>query len=375
MTLTTDRRILTEMSHLFSSLLDTPDVVTDDQKMTVHGLKIFRAGTFKDSMGNEATWDPIHLSQMELHFSHLHNSGTFPNVPLREGHVFNIQSVIGYVTRVFRDGNYLRADLQFTEPDKFAKWVRGTYRARSLEVSAYESNAGATYWPTVFGLAFVDIPAVEGLYSKQDGKGHVYEQVTPLAENGTPATTTPPNPPAQSPPAQPAATNFTNVPAPAMTAPPSAQSFTINQGQKDECKVQDFTAVQAHITQLETRNRTLETHFQESVKAARNNFVDQLVKDNKIIAPQAESMKTLAASMNDEQFENFKKVYETAPTAPLLGTFTTGTSNHNGTGGGVASRIGELKEIVDMLALTEGREFAMKSEPGKELARLTASTS
>jgi len=57
-----------------------------------------------------------------------------------------------------------------TEPGAVKKFERGTFRSRSIEIGPYESNNGKITAPAVLGLAMVDIPAVEGLFQRQDSK-------------------------------------------------------------------------------------------------------------------------------------------------------------------------------------------------------------
>lgn len=309
-------------------------------------LKIFKSGTFKDSMGFQRTWEPEHLEQMIFNYNLLKNRGIFPNVPVREGHpgIFGSGgSVQGWIDTLRHADEFLVADLSITEPEALAKWERGTYRGRSLEVGMYETNDESTYWPTVMGLAFVDIPAVEGLYNKQtaeppDKKNkstfHFSQVLLDDKEitvegdqNPQPPAPTPPAPapaPAPAPPQPPApapapAPNPAPAPAPAPEPAPAPQQqhsmFKIN-GQD----VQDAAAVQTHIT-------SLESFVKETRDLNRKNFVSGLVASNKVLASQKEGMEALVLTMTDAQYEAFTKLHETTPPMPLLG-------NHGNQGGG-----------------------------------------
>lgn len=318
---------------------------------TITGLRIFKAGTFKDSMGYQRTWLEEHLEQMVFNFDLLRSKGILPHVPVREGHpgIFGSGgTVVGYFLnlRVEKadETSFLVSDLEITEPDAVGKWERGTYRGRSLEVGMYEDNNETTYWPTVMGVAFVDIPAVEGLYSRaqqnspdQKSKFHFSQtlmdddkETTPMAgENQNGGGQTPPTPPAgdgqgqqQQPPAPTPPAPEPTPPAPAPAPAPggehsnqgTAQHFTINGVQ-----TADFAAVQAHIN-------TLEGFRKETTEQARKDFVTSLATDKKIAAGQVESLQELALTYSDAQFDAFKASYAAAPTMSLL-------SNHAGSGG------------------------------------------
>lgn len=148
---------------LFASTgtLDTPPVAGH----AVVGMKIFRVGSFKNSAGESTKWTAADLRQMVENFHALRSNGIFPNIPVRENHGRDVREVVGYFTDLRVDGKFLVADLDLTEPTAAERYTRGTYRARSLEVGSYETNNGEVYYPTVMGLAFCDIPAVEGLYA------------------------------------------------------------------------------------------------------------------------------------------------------------------------------------------------------------------
>jgi len=309
-------------------------------------LKIFKSGTFKDSMGFQRTWESEHLEQMVFNYTLLKNRGIFPNVPVREGHagIFGSGgSVQGWFDAMRHEGEFLVADLLITEPDALGKWERGTFRGRSLEVGMYETNDESTYWPVVMGLAFVDIPAVEGLYNKQtadppnkDKKSTFHfsqvllddKEITVEGDqNPQPPAPTPPAPapaPAPAPPQPPAPAPApptppapAPAPAPESTAPAPQQHsmFKIN-GQD----VQDVAAVQTHIT-------SLESFVKETRDLNRKNFVSGLVTGNKILASQKEGLEALVLTMTDSQYEAFTKLHVDTPPLPLLG-------NHGDQSGG-----------------------------------------
>lgn len=141
-----------------------PTTTTDRGTIIVHGKKIFRAGTFKDSLGIEHTWTTDDLDKMVGHFHLLRTNAALVGVPLRVDHSFSARDLVGWISDVYRLGEFLYGDLHFTEWSAYVKWENGTYEPVSSEIAAYETNAGETFHPTLIGVAFVDIPAVEGLY-------------------------------------------------------------------------------------------------------------------------------------------------------------------------------------------------------------------
>jgi hypothetical protein len=147
----------------------------------IENFAIFRAGKFKDGAGNLNEWTHADLDQMVQNFYTLKTGGILPNVPVRENHSRDVRSIGGYFADMRRIGDILYADLEITEPDVYARYERGTYRSRSLEVGAYEANNGQIYFPVVQGVAFCDIPAVEGLFSVASSS-YSAEQVLDLIE-------------------------------------------------------------------------------------------------------------------------------------------------------------------------------------------------
>jgi hypothetical protein len=320
---------------------------------TLSGLRIFKTGTFTDAYGMEWTWEDAHLEQMVFHYKLLRDNDVLPNVPVRADHDRSVNSVIGYLGEVYReDGaeNFLAADIEITEPDAWEKWERGTYRSRSLEIGMYETNNGAMYFPVVLGLAFVDLPAVEGLYGRSgrrstafslvdDKEQSVAEETETPPEGQTPGQTeqTPP-PEGQAPPAGPASgggeaesTGNERPPAESQNPPQTAEGTGTPATQVHSFRLHgqatnDFAAVQRHI-------ETLESTVREQVQAGRSAFVQTLASENKIAASQIEGMTALAQGMSDTQFAEFQKLYAEAPASSLF-------AQHAAGGGGTPTPAG-----------------------------------
>ena len=433
--------------------------VSDTPKATkiVHGKKVFRAGTFKDSSGTLHTWTIEQLDQTVANFHHLRENNLLGAVPLRVDHTFSARDVVGWISDLYREGDYLLADLHFTETAAFSKWDNGTFEPVSSELAPYETNSGDIYYPTLIGVAFVDIPAVEGLFrassvdtervtavfvnpSMLDSKtGSVYERGT---EDHMPASSTPtkspfnpelsalttaelleqvsthtakkaaPKPaaaeeapaaeapaevetPAEAPaeagaadeaPAAPAApaVESPTPKAPVAVDPPAAAevegdptepptptapvavdpaapvevvegepipvteprdpavhgaAHSVMTFRVNGVPLTDPAVVQAHIDALET--------FRSShIDGERREFVTGLVRDNKILAGQAEALTDLALSMDLAQFSKFKASYEAAGASPLM-------ASHGRSGDASAPVMGgkSMEDIKDELSI------------------------
>lgn len=347
---TLDRRPLVAVpTNMFAS--NVKERTNSDGNHVLEGLRVFKVGTFTDMFGYEHTWDEIHLDQMAMHYQLLKDGGYFPDVPVRADHSSSVRNVVGYFESVYRDPadpSFLASDIEFTEPDAWDKWQRRTWRSRSIEIGMYETNDGRSFWPVVMGLAFVDIPAVEGLHGRQNSVGFSQAiidneegQVPPdintdpegwikavnyaawvqaaeyaqacqdweravmyaqALEDEASKQTTPP---------QPSITPATPPPAPAQhQAPPPVGGhpllFRVN-GQQTA----DFRAIQSHID-------TLESFREETVKLGRTTFVEELAKNNKIMASQIPSMSLHAQSLSDEQFASFRATFEAAPSNAMF---------------------------------------------------------
>lgn len=336
-----------EAAALFSlTLLDEHQATNET---IVRGMKVFRTGTFKDSLGRQSTWTTKDLCDIVAHFAQLRSSGVLPNVPVRADHTATVKDIVGWFVDVRVEGDFLLADVEFTEPDALARYNRGTYRNKSLEVGTYETNDGNKYNPVVLGLAFVDIPAVEGLF-----RHPAASQGTSGEGDKSPATGEPAN--HQGAPAMGTESNKTpdkttdgtpTPPAPAQHQQPPAAPFTFR---VKGTEVTDFGAVQAHITQLETANTALETFRTETIESGRLEFVSQLAKDNKIANPQVEQFQALAKSMSTEQFDQFKAGWEAAPKMNVFGQHNSDGTGEGGQQGDPAldrkAEIETLEEIV-----------------------------
>lgn len=297
-----------------------------DGTAEVEGLKVFKAGTFRDSMGIQNTWDVEHLTQMVFNFDMLRERGVLPNVPVRADHSSSVDKLVGWINALRVDGNFLRADYKFTEPDAAEKFDRKTYLNRSAEIGLYETNDEAFYWPVFLGFAFVDLGAVEGLYSQPERKFTVItDKETAVPESNT-----------QTPPPAPA--GLFNRP----TAGGTEQPVTFSIGGRT---VADPVAVQSHISVLEK--------FQsDAMEAARKGYIESLATDGKIAAPQVDGLKAFADTLSDEQFAAFRTTWDAAPKTGLFERHGNGVSNTDGKQGttdtGQPTEVEELEAVVAM---------------------------
>ncbi len=331
---------------------------TNTGNTLIKGMRVFRTGTFKDSWGEQHTWEAPHLAQMVFNFELLRSGGLLEHVPVRDGHPSLFGGggeVVGWVTSLYVQDNFLLADFEVTEPAAVGKLDRGTYRARSSEIGFYETNDEAMYWPVFMGFAFVDIPAVEGLFSHNAGQDFTIvterdidvanenKNVVPPAPGQAGETQPGPGDPeapegggAATPAAStsttggvvtdesgnPTATEPGNQPAeqPGGTEQPTQHGYFFTVGGQ---RVNDFVAVQRHID-------TMEQTLREQERSAREEFVKGLAGSGRIPATQIDSLTAHALSLSPEQYETFSVSYGDASPAPLF------AHHGNGSGGGTA---------------------------------------
>lgn len=337
----------------------------DNGVYVVEREPVFRSGVFRDSMGDQMTWEPLHMKQMLDNFTYLKSSGVFVNVPVRDGHpgwlingLPGSGAVVGWHTGIdvatlaspidAVEYDYILASYELTDPRAIQLKESGTYRNRSSEILRYYTNAEAEYWPVYGGFAFVDIPAVEGLnFARDVNAGNAV---------GSPSQTryfvmsdtkeiqmTAPVP--ASPPVQPSAPQTSGQPAQPIApaqAPTSQHVFTVN-GKATT----DYAAVQRHIT-------VLESAATEARDAGRAAFVTGLVQRNLILGTEENvtRMTEFAQSLTDEQFEQWRVGYDGLQSPSLLSRHAApaaGSANVGVTSGHLAPEADALsvaKEIV-----------------------------
>lgn len=311
----------------YEKTVKNKDTGEDQTALIVEGKPIFRSGTFSDSMGYEHTWETLHINQMVDHAALLSSRDIFSDIPVRKGHpdwggLFSepvrnaMDELIGYMSNLRSeervnptDGQtytYLLADLEILEETAIKNIKSGLWRNVSAEVSTYVTNGNAEYWPVMYGVAYVDIPAVEGLKSQHSKAANQYSIILEEDMGTDPTKPQPPVPGSdeKDKPEEKGGAGAQNHSA-QQQAP---ISFTI--GGKTTT---DFAAVQRHITELENSNAAHEQFKKETLEAARTDFVKGLVASNKINATQEEATIEFAKAQTEENFEAWKSLMEGAP--------------------------------------------------------------
>lgn len=313
--------------------------------LIVEDVAVFRSGSFSDSMGRRNTWEHEHLASMVTNFNMLRDRNIFSDVPVRSGHpgwLINGQEGNGKVVGYHRDlrvetrqsthddneYEYLITSYEIIDPEAQQAIKSGLWRNRSAEVGTYITNDDAEYFPVYFGVAYVDIPAVEGLngFAKSNHNTRIIEEESMSADQQVVTPVAPKLPTAPAVPVAPEVSAHTApVVAEPVTEPVVQAQPVVTHGQEsavmafsiDGRQVQDFAAVQQHINVLEAfRNETIES--------ARVDFVNGLVKDGKILASNADATVEFAKSLSDEQFGAWRTTQEAAPQHPILGQFDAG---------------------------------------------------
>lgn len=317
---------------------------------TVRNLPVFKTGTHTDSQRRVQTWGLSDLEQMVANFTKLEDS--FPNIPVRKDHSRSVEQIAGYVSRLHTDGDLLLADFNFTEPEDADKWERGTFRSRSAEVGAFQTNDGTVHNPVFQGFAFVDIPAVEGLFSKTDQP----KDVRFFTEADMTIKPDPVAVPVAVPVVEPVV-----APVVELTKPVEAATFTIN-----GVETSDYTAVAAHLVRLET-------FADEQRTAGRSAFATALGTDKKIGAPQVEAMSEFALMLDDQQFAKLEAVYAAAPVLPLLADHSAGSvTNPDGEDGKLTAA---QQELADAEAIVlQHRRSGMTQDQIEKTASFTKLT-
>lgn len=328
-------------------------------------VPVFRTGTFRDSMGYQNTWESLHLEQMIANSNHLQKKHIMDGWPVRDGHstylVGGVQgrgNTVGWTHDLAVeelespvDGqkySYLLSTYEITEPYAQEKIDNGTWRNRSSEIGRYTTNDESELWPCFMGFAFVDIPAVEGLNFESPNSGNRFfcvdlggaktNKETPVATDETGGLPLIPFSAPAAPAAQPQAPA---VPAPA--APATGFRFNCN-----GVTVTDPTHVQTYINQLETA-------MVEQRQVARAAFVNSLVTVGKVLASQVDDYVKHAMSLNDAQYEFWRKQMGGSEPLALLSNHSVGASQPNG-GQGSA---GPVASDLPTQALKDAREIVM----------------
>lgn len=300
--------------------------------LELKNVPVFRSGSFRDSIGMPHEFDTFAMESMVRNFDHLMAQKILTDIPVRRGHrgpfTNRMDELVGYVTAMRtedrtapHDGNeytYLLADFEILDTGAQDKIKSGLWRNRSAEIGTYYDNRENEYGPAFLGVAYVDIPAVEGLngFSKEAPQ-NVHFMMEDYTMTGV---ATPPG-----------VANLNGTGAHAQQGAAPQFSFSLG-GQKG---ITDFAAVQTYIETIEASNVELGnqvtslTTERDELKAfksglfelEKDQFVTDLIKANKVLASQKDGLIALAKSLNDEQYEAWKSSYGEMPSQEVLGNY------------------------------------------------------
>lgn len=388
----------------------------------IKGMRIFRAGSFANSLGERSDWTTADLDEMVKNFEDLRSRGILPNVPVRADHSRSVNNVVGYFTSLYREDDYLLADVELTEPDAVGKYERGTYRSRSAEIGVYVSNDEQVYWPVVMGVAFCDIPAVEGLHAaalsafsaasipatvltELDAKPSFAGIEAAVVASFAALKADPANSDTRAFAARivDAAKTFlddslaSGVASDGANAqkgsggastdhanPKEGQVPTIKYSLGDhEIEVEEthkpaldafanaLRASQESQTALQAENATLKESLTTSEFARRDSLVDGWLKDGKIIPAQVEAQKAFCRTLSDEQFTAHSANVEATPKVTIATTTGVTQSSAPGSDEDKSEKVKQYQATVRMLfASGLDREKVLNSKAAKALIAL-----
>jgi len=162
-----EKRYLYFTSENFSKDKKEKTIDKTKEGKLLKNVEIFKVGTYRGIEYKESA-----LDKMVANFHYLKAFDIFAHVPVRADHpsMFGVGDIIdkvgGYVSDLRRDGKKLVADIRITSQKMWDKIMEGSYVNRSSEIGTYDDNNGTIYSPVLYGFAWVDIPAVEGLSPK-----------------------------------------------------------------------------------------------------------------------------------------------------------------------------------------------------------------
>lgn len=297
-------------------------------------VPLFRSGTFADSMGEVHTFDEFHIQGFVRNFDHLKSNKIFSDVPARRGHrqggIFAsgdpIDGVVGYVDSIRtekrkapHDGNeydYLIGDVTVIEEKAQQNISSGLWRNRSAEIGTYKDNNGAEYAPAFLGFAFVDMAAIEGLNFSQEKTDVLFMEDT-----------------------------MTGVATPPPVGENKPFMFTCGTNQifepeKVQAYIADieaqFAAATAANTAKDAEIKSLKDFKEDIERTERVEFVNGLVKSNRLLVTQEKDTLELVSNFSNEQFDSWKAIMGTIPENPLLGEHgsqeSKATANSGGSG-------------------------------------------
>jgi hypothetical protein len=288
-------------------------------------VEIFKAGTYRGiDFKNSA------LDKMVANFYYLKAHGVFPHVPVRADHppmgIFGggediIDKVGGYIADLKRVGKKLVADFRITSENMWNKVSEGSYVNRSTEIGTYDDNEGNIYSPTLLGVAWVDIPQVEGLsptfsYKKGENKDNSINLINLNNPNDMSEEIKDVFPPEEA------------VETPAET-PGEGEAPTEEAGQPEGETPVEETPVETPAEEpvaeepkeemkkdVISFEKAFPKEFQELQKAreeAFTGFFSKLVSEGKIVPAMKEQEMKFAKTLSEKQLALYKEIKEKSP--------------------------------------------------------------
>lgn len=334
---------------------------------------VFRSGEFADSMGREHLWEDMHIQTMASNFNLLKESNVFSDVPIRVDHPgfmggAVMGSVIGYHENLVTekmvspaDGveyTYLLADLHIIKAEAQQDILNGLFRNRSAEIGPYYSNNKAEYWPTYQGVAYVDIPAVEGLKQYSKGPGTSKDTFSILMEEKMTGTTVDPN--KITPAVQPSAAPFSF----SLPGVSGGIATTTDFSKVQELLNTQFGKINELTTELasrDTRIATLEAFEKETREEGRVAFAKGLIAEGKLLASDEEATIEFCKELTPEAFESYSKLMGNAPVNPVLGNYGSPNPTYSAPG---STQRSENDVKADKLEILRG-QVQMHQRSGK----------
>lgn len=281
-------------------------------------VEIFKVGTYRGIEYKESA-----LDKMVANFHYLKAFEIFAHVPVRADHpsMFGIGDVIdkvgGYVSDLRREGKKLVADIRITSDKMWDKIMEGSYVNRSSEIGTYDDNNGTIYSPVLYGFAWVDIPAVEGLspkfsYSKDNNielinlNNEINMEEEKIEETFPPKEGEEVETPNEEVKVEEKSVEETQVEKPTETPVEEKPTEEVPvEEQKEELSkdMSDFS--KAFPKESEELKKYREQEF--------DNFFEKLVADGKLTPAMLESEKEFAKSLSAEAFKKYKVLKESSP--------------------------------------------------------------
>ena len=286
-----------------SSEFEKDKVNASKEGRLLKNVEVFKAGTYKGvEFKNSA------LDKMVANFHYLKAFGKFPNVPVRADHpaIFGVGGVInrvgGYISDLKKVGTKLVAEFRITNDEMWERIMEGTYISRSAEIGTYDDNDGTIYSPILFGVAWVDIPAVEGLSPKFSlskdkniellnlnlTESMLKEKITASKEAELEVESK----------------KDKTTPTPVETEKSELKKEEIVETplKKETTKIEKNSKVEAFAKQFPKEAEELKKYRSEILE----NFFDKLVTEGKLLLKSKEACLAFAKELSDEKLESFK---------------------------------------------------------------------